>query len=124
MKDTEEFDRAFARAREKHPGISRDLGYAFLAMLSARQRDDRSAHFPELIRLTLNELEIWSSDARAPYRALAGFFFGRRGGLVAAVRRKKQTTGTQPAATPPRTQKKRAPVRIIAEKSGQLAWKI
>lgn len=123
MIPAEEFERAFAQAQEKYPKISRDLGRAFIETLNDRRRNDRSTHFPELIRLTLNGLKIWSSEARAPYRALAGFFFGRRGGRVAAMRRKAHTAGTNTKR--PRAAKRRGRrVRIIAEKDGQLAWQL
>lgn len=65
-----------------------------------------------MIRLTLNQCEIWGEDKRAAYAALVGNFYGRRGGKAL---KKPVVVHREPEPV----------VNFLLDiKTGQLGWEI
>ena len=118
-----EFDKAFLKARENHPTISRALGETVMKKFIERWENDRSKPscmregFGPLIRLTLNELKISGKPTRQIYAALMGHYYGRHAVYVNA-RRSKTPRLPKPAVT------QAQPYATTTTSNGQLAWQL
>ena len=118
-----EFDKAFLKARENHPTISRALGETVMKKFVERWENDRSKPscmregFGPLIRLTLNELKISGKPTRQIYAALVGHYYGRHAVYVNA-RRSKTPRLSKPAVA------RAQPYATSIGTNGQLAWQL
>jgi hypothetical protein len=120
-----EFKVAFKKAQANHPTISEALGEAVMKNFVERWENNQAKHktlrllFHEIIRLSLNELKIKPND-RQMYSALIGFYYSSH--AVYVNQRKARTPKT---ATPRKKAiRTSAPVNIVTDGKGQLAWEI
>ena len=114
-----EFTEAYDKTKKDHPALGPKIaGQRFLLRL--KERANANARLPryqrpaygQMIRLTLNQCNIWSEDKRAAYAALVGNFYGRRGNKA---KRKPVPLAQEPEPI----------VRTLLDRSsGQLGWEI
>ena len=117
-----EFQTAFRKTADAHRDVSRDLGETVMKKFIERweinrsKREDLRTNFRDLIRLTLNELNI-APPKRQMYSALIGHYYTQHAQYAKQRRSgvKRPTVKKQPM---------RLPFGTRAEVSGQLAWEI
>jgi hypothetical protein len=117
MLDEQEFQSAFKAARTEHPLISEALARSFLSKLQTAVRDrTQKIAFPQKLRNALNDSHIWKDAERAPYRFLAGKYFGKRGGRKSAARRINKKRSLHAVST--------EKITITVDRDGQLSWRL
>jgi hypothetical protein len=118
-----EFDRAFEKARNNHPMISRALGETVLKKFEERWENERYKEpfmregFAPLMRLTLNELNVSGKAIRQMYAALIGFYYNPH---AAYAKKRKSACATRPINKP--VLAKVFQTRV--EATGQVAWQL
>jgi hypothetical protein len=122
--ESREFDTAFNKAKCAHPTISCSLGETVMRKFIERWESNKQkasfaqVMFGELIRFTLNELNIAGKSKRQMYAALIGHYYKPHATYTQQRRTKCESPGPAKQSPP------RAPVGILTETSGQLAWKL
>jgi hypothetical protein len=117
-----EFQIALARTKVDHPQISPELSEIVMRKYVQRWEVNREkstyerTNFGELIRFTLNELNVGGKATRQMYSALIGHYYTRHASYVnkkhAAIRKTVVKKTAQ------------LPYETLSEKNGQLGWKI
>ncbi len=115
----QEFNTAFEKVVSKYPDVRRSKAENVLANAARlwAQYKSTGKKFGEIIRLALNESNVWREEERSAYGSLIGNLYSPR--AQAAKRYRK--TATPRKSTPPKTPQ---PPAIVVEAKGQLAWEI
>lgn len=123
MFSSEEFEVAFEKARDNHPSISKALGESVIKKFMQRWESNQSKdkfqrqRFPELIRLTLNEMSVSGKANRKMYASLIGHYYNPHAVLVKAQRKKSGQVKQKPQTI-------KTPIGVTMGFNGQLSWNI
>ncbi len=115
----QEFNTAFDKVVKTHSSIRRSKAENVLENAARLWLKYKSTgkKFGEIIRLALNESNVWDEQERSAYGSLIGHLYSPR--AQAAKRYRKTTPPRKPA--PPKIP---PPPAIILGAKGQLAWEI
>ena len=115
----QEFNTAFDKVIDKYPFVRRSKAENVLTNMNNLWQKHKSSgkKFGEIIRLALNESNVWGEDDRSAYGSFIGHLYNPR--AQAAKRYRKATPARKPS--PPKLS---PPPAIIVGIKGQLAWEI
>jgi hypothetical protein len=123
MSFKDQFTTALNKAKDSHPNISHALALSVMKKFIERWELDkkkptfRREGFGQLIRLTLNEMQVSVKADRQMYSALIGHYFSAHGAYAKARQRKSGRVPQKPQPT-------KVPFGVTMSANGQLAWQI
>lgn len=106
-----ELQDALEKVRRKFPSIVFDK-YLLRTFIGKIDELKEGMPFGEALRYSLNHINVWDKETRRAYAALAGTYFGKRGGLQAARRRGKTPRARKPTAVTKTTINKKGQFRF------------
>lgn len=115
----QEFNAAFDKVVSKHPSIRRSKAENVLENAGRLWSIYKSSgkKFGEVIRLALNESNVWAEHERSAYGSLIGHLYSPRAQAAKRYRKTDQPRKPSPPKASP-------PPSIITKANGQLAWEI
>lgn len=117
------FEAALSKACQDHPTISDALAESVMKKFVLRWESNRNKalyereSFGQLIRLTLNEMQISGKDKRQMYSALIGHYYSAHAAYAKARQKAFGQVQQKPRPT-------NVPFGVTCGHNGQLAWQL